>query len=215
MPEDMGEWSCSSTFLHPPASLLPGKDLRYPLDRRVDGPQIWSVRCGGKKHLHFHPACSLSLYRLSYSDSWKYLKNLTQFESIYLFQRKLYRNYYKIVLLLVYVYTILVHCTCVIWLIKKVLQINTIFIPIFFINTAFHIKQRFKIAIYASCLKTAFAQFFIVIISCLIWYVELLYCSFCKPHWTARKRSKDSRRHKFLEDLLFLTSCMKIKYDKV
>jgi hypothetical protein len=35
---DEGEWSASS----PGRALAPGKDARYPFDRRLGGPQSWS-----------------------------------------------------------------------------------------------------------------------------------------------------------------------------
>jgi hypothetical protein len=35
--------------LHDPAALLPGKQPRYPLDRRLGGPQSWSGRGGEEK----------------------------------------------------------------------------------------------------------------------------------------------------------------------
>jgi hypothetical protein len=78
----MGEWKYSSTFLdlgtrwrwvvsYTPLPLYP----RYPLDRRLDGPQSPSGCCGERKILHCwesnqgRPARRLSLYWLSYSNS--------------------------------------------------------------------------------------------------------------------------------------------------
>jgi hypothetical protein len=40
-----------SSQLHPPAALPPGKEPRYPLDRRLGGPQSRSGRCGEEKIL--------------------------------------------------------------------------------------------------------------------------------------------------------------------
>jgi hypothetical protein len=60
-----------------PAALPPGKDspARYPLDRRLGGPQSRSGRYGEEKSCLCQesnpgsPARSLSLYRLSYPGS--------------------------------------------------------------------------------------------------------------------------------------------------
>jgi hypothetical protein len=38
--------------LHAPAALPPGKEPRYALDRRLDGPQSRSGRCGEEKNLY-------------------------------------------------------------------------------------------------------------------------------------------------------------------
>jgi hypothetical protein len=40
-----------SVHLHAPAALLPGKEPRYPLDRRLDGLQNRSGHGGGEKNL--------------------------------------------------------------------------------------------------------------------------------------------------------------------
>jgi hypothetical protein len=58
--------------LHAPAALPWGKSPRYPLDRRLGGPQRGSGRCGEEKNLAL-PGIeprpySPSLYRLSYPD---------------------------------------------------------------------------------------------------------------------------------------------------
>jgi hypothetical protein len=37
--------------LHAPAALPPGKAPRYPMDRRLGGPQSWSGRRGVEKNL--------------------------------------------------------------------------------------------------------------------------------------------------------------------
>jgi hypothetical protein len=39
--------------IHAPAALPPGKQRRYPLDRRLGGPQSCSVR--GGEEANFHP----------------------------------------------------------------------------------------------------------------------------------------------------------------
>jgi hypothetical protein len=83
----MWEWMYSSTFfwpwhylevsgqLHAPIALPPGKELWYPLDRRLDGSQSWSGRREKRNFLTLpglelrpldRPACSQSLYRLHY-----------------------------------------------------------------------------------------------------------------------------------------------------
>jgi hypothetical protein len=58
-----------------PAALSPAKELRYPLDRRLGGPQSRSARCGEEKNLlpcqELNPGrlvLSPSLYQLSYLD---------------------------------------------------------------------------------------------------------------------------------------------------
>jgi hypothetical protein len=64
--------------LHAPAALHPGKSPRYPLDRRLGGPQGRSGRHGEEKILDptgtqlrplGRPARSQSLYRLRYLGS--------------------------------------------------------------------------------------------------------------------------------------------------
>jgi hypothetical protein len=67
--------------LHAPATLPPGKSPRYPFYRRLGGPQSRSGRYGEVKIFFFYPtgtrnpappdrpACSQSLYRLSYPGS--------------------------------------------------------------------------------------------------------------------------------------------------
>jgi hypothetical protein len=37
--------------LHVPVALIPGKDIGYPLDRRLGGLQDRSGRCGEKKNI--------------------------------------------------------------------------------------------------------------------------------------------------------------------
>jgi hypothetical protein len=61
---------------HAPAALCTGKSPRYPLDRRLCGPQSRSGRYGVERNSCIcqesnpsRPARSLSLYRLSYSGS--------------------------------------------------------------------------------------------------------------------------------------------------
>jgi hypothetical protein len=68
-----GRWVVSFT----PLPLYPrGKIPRYPLDRRLSGPQSQSGRCGEETILYCQesksgrPARSPSLYRLSFSDSF-------------------------------------------------------------------------------------------------------------------------------------------------
>jgi hypothetical protein len=65
--------------LHVPAALLQAKTSRYPLDRKLDGPQRRSGRCGEEKNLlhlpGIEPRClsrqarSPLLYRMSYPGS--------------------------------------------------------------------------------------------------------------------------------------------------
>jgi hypothetical protein len=63
--------------LHAPAALLPERRLRYPLNRRVGGPQSRSRRCGEEQNSlplsGIHPRSSvpvaLSLHWLSYGGS--------------------------------------------------------------------------------------------------------------------------------------------------
>jgi hypothetical protein len=59
--------------LHVPVALPPGKKPRYPLERRLGGPQSRSGGCGEEKNLTMpgieRGASSPSLYRLSYPDS--------------------------------------------------------------------------------------------------------------------------------------------------
>jgi hypothetical protein len=88
----MGEWRYSSTILDlgikwkwmvsftPQPLYLRRKSARYPLGRRP-GNQSRSGRCGERKKYfsclesnNGYPACSPSLYRLSYPDSSRYLK---------------------------------------------------------------------------------------------------------------------------------------------
>jgi hypothetical protein len=86
----MGKWKYSSTILNPGTrwrkvvsfTLLPlcpqGKSPRFPLDRRLGGPQSWPECCGEQKNLlplagiepqfHGHPASSPSLYQLSWQN---------------------------------------------------------------------------------------------------------------------------------------------------
>jgi hypothetical protein len=77
----MGEWRYSSTILdlgtrsRRVVSLTNrGKSSRYPLDRKLAGPQNWSRRCGAQ--IYFlpllvidHRSSSPSLYRLRYPGS--------------------------------------------------------------------------------------------------------------------------------------------------
>jgi hypothetical protein len=65
----------------------PGKKRRYPLDRRLGGPQSWSGRRGEVKisfpfreSIPGRPARSPSLYRLSYRGSMKVM-NITKHEN--------------------------------------------------------------------------------------------------------------------------------------
>jgi hypothetical protein len=62
--------------LHVPAALPPGKVPRYPLDRRLGGPQSRSGRCGEEKNLALHgnrtrivQPVATPLYGLSHPDS--------------------------------------------------------------------------------------------------------------------------------------------------
>jgi hypothetical protein len=67
--------------LHAPVALPPGKKPRYPLDRRLGGPQSRSGRGGEEKNSQpapgiepwnpDRPARSLALYWLSYHGSSK------------------------------------------------------------------------------------------------------------------------------------------------
>jgi hypothetical protein len=85
---EMGKWKYSSTFLglgtrwrwvvsFTTLPLYPwGKSPQYPSDGRLGEPQSRSERCEEVKILHCresnpgHPAHSLSLYRLSYPNSY-------------------------------------------------------------------------------------------------------------------------------------------------
>jgi hypothetical protein len=73
---DGGEWSASAS--RPGRALPPGKEPRYPLDRRLGGPQSRSGRRGEKKNLPLsgieprspdRPARSQTLYCLRYRGS--------------------------------------------------------------------------------------------------------------------------------------------------
>jgi hypothetical protein len=66
--------------LHSPAALPPGKEPRYPLDKRLSGPQSRSRRCGEEKsslpgierRFSGHQLCNLEiLTELSRLEEWK------------------------------------------------------------------------------------------------------------------------------------------------
>jgi hypothetical protein len=70
--------------IHDPAALPPGKEHRYPIDRRLGGPQSRSGRgdeeknsqpLPGLKPRSDSPARSQSLYRLSYPGSYEHMSN--------------------------------------------------------------------------------------------------------------------------------------------
>jgi hypothetical protein len=73
------------------AALLPGKNSRYQLDRRLGGPQSRFGSCGKEKHpaLAENPTLiyrlfNLSLYRLSCADrriivKWMFRKKILKF----------------------------------------------------------------------------------------------------------------------------------------
>jgi hypothetical protein len=65
------------------------KSPRYPLDRRLDGPQSRSGRCRAKKNLFpcresnpGRPACSPSLCRLSYLGSPMYIRGFDKYVTV-------------------------------------------------------------------------------------------------------------------------------------
>jgi hypothetical protein len=89
-------WRWVVRFTHLP--LYPqGKNPRYPLDRRLGGPQSWSGRGGEEKNSQpqsgleppnpDHPARCQSLYRLSHPGSSVWYRDINYFtQFIYIFK---------------------------------------------------------------------------------------------------------------------------------